>query len=80
MISQAETVDEYLALLPPDERAVFGKVRALFKKASPQVAESMQYKMPTYLFGTEHFGGLTGKKIIFACISFPPPLTRTASN
>lgn len=72
MISPAKTVDEYLASLPAEERKVFTPFRTLFKKASPQVSESMLYRMPTYLFGTHPFAAFNRQKQYF-CVYLPPP-------
>jgi len=72
MISSAETVDQYLKALPADERAVFKQFRSVFKKASSQVSESMLYRMPTYLFGTEPFAAFNRQKQ-YMCVYLPPP-------
>jgi uncharacterized protein YdhG (YjbR/CyaY superfamily) len=50
MVSSAKTVDEFLATLRSDERAVFAKIRALFLRYAPGT-ESMQYRMPGYAVG-----------------------------
>ena len=66
MISQAATVTEFLATLPPDERKLFTKIRTLFKKAHPKMEESMKYRMPTYIVGEQHFGAFNRQKNYFA--------------
>ena len=48
MKSDASTVPEYLAELPPDRQAALKKVRSVIRKAVPNAKESMQYGMPGY--------------------------------
>lgn len=42
------TVDEYLAALPEDRRAVMAELRATIKAAAPQADEVITYKMPGF--------------------------------
>jgi uncharacterized protein YdhG (YjbR/CyaY superfamily) len=42
------TIDEYLAPLPPDQRAALEKLRATIKSAAPDAAESISYGIPTF--------------------------------
>jgi uncharacterized protein YdhG (YjbR/CyaY superfamily) len=51
-----ETVDEYLAALPPEERAALEKVRASIRSAAPEAEEKISYRIPMY---TQH-GHLVG--------------------
>ena len=62
MISKAKTVEEFLAERPEEERAVFGAIRAMFKKAGPKVVESMDYGMPTYKVGEQSVGAFNQQK------------------
>lgn len=62
MISSAATVDAFLAGLPAAERAVFARLRQLFRRASPRVEESMKYRMPTYLIGDQPVGAFNKQK------------------
>jgi uncharacterized protein YdhG (YjbR/CyaY superfamily) len=43
-----ETVDEYLATLAPDRRAVMDQMRATIMAAAPEAVESLAYKMPAF--------------------------------
>ncbi len=40
------TVDEYLATLPEDRRAVMGRMREVICSAAPDATEALAYKMP----------------------------------
>ena len=71
MISKHETVDAFLAELSDDERTVFSKVRTLLKRASSDIQESMQYRMPTYLLAGEPFGAFNKQKN-YLCVYLPP--------
>jgi len=62
MISKAASVDEFLAALPEGERVLFGKIRAMFKRAGANVDESMKYKMPTYLVAEKMVGAFNQQK------------------
>lgn len=62
MISKAKSVEDFLAGLPGDERAVFAKVRTMFRRAGPKVAESMAYGMPTYQIGEQMVGAFNHQK------------------
>ncbi len=62
MISQAATVDGFMATLTPAERAVLGQVRELFKAAGPKVRESMEYRMPCYHLGKNMVGAFNRQK------------------
>ena len=42
----AETVDEYLATLPPDQRVVMDELRATINGAAPEATETIAYSMP----------------------------------
>jgi uncharacterized protein YdhG (YjbR/CyaY superfamily) len=42
------TVDEYIAGFPPDVQAILQKIRATIRKAAPQAAETITYRMPTF--------------------------------
>lgn len=71
MISNHETVDAFLAEISAEEHAVFTRVRALLRKADPGIAESMQYRMPTYFFRGEPFGAFNKQKN-YLCVYLPP--------
>jgi uncharacterized protein YdhG (YjbR/CyaY superfamily) len=71
MISSAASVDAFLKTVSPEERAVFAKVRALLKKGSPKVEESMKYRMPTYMLGEHHVGAFNKQKQ-YLCLYLNP--------
>lgn len=52
----AESVDDYLAAVPEDARAVLAKLRKTIKAAAPKATEVISYRIPTY----KHHGPLVG--------------------
>ena len=50
------TVDEYLATVPPAERAILEKLRKTVRAAAPKAEETISYQMPAY----KYFGHLVG--------------------
>lgn len=46
MRSEATTVDDYLAELPPDRRAALSRLRQILGEAAPEALESMKYGHP----------------------------------
>ena len=42
------TVDEYIALFPPEQQAVMEKVRAIILAAAPGITERIAWQMPGY--------------------------------
>jgi uncharacterized protein YdhG (YjbR/CyaY superfamily) len=56
MARNAETVEDYLEGLPPEERTVLGKLRAAIRSAAPQAEEKISYRIPMYT----HHGHLVG--------------------
>jgi uncharacterized protein YdhG (YjbR/CyaY superfamily) len=46
-----KTVDEYLAGLPPADRAALARLRGLIREAAPGCTESLVYGMPTFRYG-----------------------------
>lgn len=71
MISKAATVDDFLAELPADERAVFAQLRKLLEKAAPKIEESMKYRMPTYTIGAQPVGAFNKQKN-YLCLYLAP--------
>ena len=47
-ISDAATVDEYLARLDRPERTVLAKLREQIRQAAPEAEEVISYQIPTY--------------------------------
>ena len=46
----ANSVDEYLALVPDDARAALEKLRKTIKAAAPDTTETISYQMPTFKY------------------------------
>ncbi|MEK6302370.1 MAG: DUF1801 domain-containing protein [Acidobacteriota bacterium] len=44
----AQTIDDYLATLPEDARAVLVKLRKTIKAAAPKATEVISYQIPAY--------------------------------
>jgi len=44
----AKTVDEYLAAIAPEVRAVLEQLRMTIKAAAPEAEETISYQIPTY--------------------------------
>jgi uncharacterized protein YdhG (YjbR/CyaY superfamily) len=49
MSSRFVTVDEYVAALPADARPVLQEVRRTVHRVVPDVAETISYRMPTFV-------------------------------
>jgi uncharacterized protein YdhG (YjbR/CyaY superfamily) len=49
--SQPDTVEDYLARVPDEHRAVLIKLRDLIRRTAPDAAESVSYGVPTYKLG-----------------------------
>jgi uncharacterized protein YdhG (YjbR/CyaY superfamily) len=47
-MTDPETVDDYVATLAPDRRAVMEQFRATITAAAPDAVESLAYKMPAF--------------------------------
>lgn len=71
MISEVATVDAFLKTVTAEERAVFAKIRTLFKKAHPKMQESMKWRMPSYLIG-ENIVGAFNKQKNYLCLYLNP--------
>jgi uncharacterized protein YdhG (YjbR/CyaY superfamily) len=48
--AKPEDVDQYLAALPEDRRAMLEKLRRLIKAAAPRATESLSWGMPFYKY------------------------------
>lgn len=46
----AQTVDEYLTVLPADQRAALEELRAAIRAAAPEAEETIAYRIPTYRY------------------------------
>jgi uncharacterized protein YdhG (YjbR/CyaY superfamily) len=56
MARDAQTVDDYLKVLSPKERAVLEKLRAAIRSTAPEAEEGISYRIPLY----RHHGHLVG--------------------
>ncbi|HET8568128.1 MAG TPA: DUF1801 domain-containing protein [Candidatus Limnocylindria bacterium] len=75
----ARTIDEYLARLPPDQRAALTKVRKTIRAAAPDAVESISYGVPTYKLGGKpllYFGAGKAHCSIYAVDVDMPELER----
>lgn len=45
------TVDDYLAALPPEQRAALEKIRRTIRAAAPKAEECISYGMPAFRLG-----------------------------
>lgn len=45
---RAQSIDEYLAALPEDQRRALGKLRSQIKAAAPRATEGISYGLPTF--------------------------------
>ncbi len=52
----AKSVDDYLAVVPENARAVLEKLRKIIKAAAPSATEVISYRIPAY----KHHGLLVG--------------------
>jgi uncharacterized protein YdhG (YjbR/CyaY superfamily) len=43
-----KTIDEYIAILPPDVQRILKKIRSTIRKVVPQAKERISYRMPTF--------------------------------
>src|SRR3990172_5848019 len=43
-----ETIDDYLATVPPEGRRILRKVRALIRQTVPAAKETISYQMPAF--------------------------------
>jgi len=56
------TVDDYLAALPADQRAVLERLRITIRTAAPMADELISYRIPTYRYhgSLVHFAAFRG--------------------
>ena len=43
------TIDEYIALQPREVQAILRKIRLTIRKAAPDAAEAISYRIPTFV-------------------------------
>ena len=58
-MTQASTIDEYIADFPNDVQKKLQQMRAVIRKAIPKAEEAIKYGIPTYVLNGNvvHFGG-----------------------
>lgn len=44
----ADSIDEYIAACPPEQRAVLEQIRALIREEAPGATETISYAIPTF--------------------------------
>ena len=42
------TIDDYIALYPPEQQALLSALRALIREEAPEATERMSWQMPTF--------------------------------
>lgn len=57
-----ETIDQYLAGLPADQRAALERLRSLIRAAAPDVTEAISYGRPAFRLGGRYFVGFGAAK------------------
>lgn len=64
------TIDEYIALHPPQVQAILERIRATIQKAAPKAVEKISYQMPSFVLdgALVYFGGFKSH------IGFYPPV------
>jgi uncharacterized protein YdhG (YjbR/CyaY superfamily) len=56
---KVESIDEYIAIYPPEVQTILSRLRALVREIAPEATESISYGIPTFkLYGNNlvHFG------------------------
>lgn len=53
-MKKINSIDEYMAELPEEKRAILEKIRAIVRNAAPEAAETISYGMPAF----DHHGHL----------------------
>jgi len=54
-LAKYQTVDEYMATLPDDRRAVMEQLRATIRAAAPDATEAIAYNMPAFRLDGQFF-------------------------
>ena len=57
-----ETIDEYLAALPEEQRSALERLRAQIKAAAPDAIEGISYSMPAFKVDGRFFVGFGAAK------------------
>ena len=48
MVSQAQSIDEYIAAFPPEVQRILERIRATIRRAAPGAEEAIKYRIPTF--------------------------------
>jgi len=58
-IAAPKNIDEYIAGFPPDVQQTLQKIRRVISEAAPDAAETIKYRMPTFVLhgNLVHFAG-----------------------
>jgi len=58
-IATPKNIDEYIAGFPPDVQQTLQKIRRVISEAAPDAAETIKYRMPTFVLhgNLVHFAG-----------------------
>lgn len=75
MQSTATNVDDYLAEVPPERRAVLSAIRELCVQHLSGCVERMEYGMPVYTRGDNHVAAFASQKQFIAIYVDPNALT-----
>ncbi len=67
----AMTVDDYIAATPPTRQERLRAIRAIVHRIAPQVAESIELKMPVYRVGEAYFATASQKSYLSLYIGKP---------
>jgi len=54
-VAKYQDVDEYMAQLPDDRRAVMEQLRSTIRSAAPNATEAISYNMPAFRLGGRFF-------------------------
>ena len=73
-------MDEYLGGLPPDQKAVLERVRAVIAGAVPDAEEGTSYGMPAFLFEGRPLVGFRAAKKHLSVFPFSPVVVDAVSD
>ena len=68
--AKPETVNQYLAGVPREQRAALEQLRGTIKAAAPEATETISYKIPTFKYRGKHRDALTGYETSKGTIRF----------
>jgi uncharacterized protein YdhG (YjbR/CyaY superfamily) len=65
-------MDDYVNALPPEQKAVLARVRAVVERAAPEAEEGVSYGVPAYLYGGRPLLGFRAAKRHLSVFPFSP--------